>query len=260
MSLLPKEHGAYGQISFPIVTALAITGVSLAPVTIALATVATFLAHEPAAIVLGLRGARARRDVGRCAVGWLLAWGVVATAAAAVAWLASPAAVRWSLLVPVVPATVLGVAMVRGRERSWYGEVSAALAFSSVAIPMVVTAGHSLEAALTIAIPFAALFATTTLAVRVVVLRVRGGGNTHATAVTRRAAFALAGGATVGLLWVISVNALPASVFVAAAPGLAVTTVVAARPPRAARLRVLGWTLVAVSVLTALMTITAARL
>jgi hypothetical protein len=260
MGLLPKEHGAYGQMAFPMVTALAVTGVSWPAVMIALATVAAFLAHEPAAIVLGLRGARARRDLGRRAAGWLLALGLLATAAAAAAWLASPSTARWSFLVPLGPVAVLSVAMIRGREKSWYGDVSAALAFSSVAVPMVVTAGHSLEAALAIAIPFAALFVTTTLAVRVVILRVRGGGNARAAATTRRAAFGLAGGATAALLWAISANVLPGSVFFAAAPGLLVTAVIAARPPGPARLRALGWTLMAVSVLTALTTITAARL
>jgi hypothetical protein len=154
----------------------------------------------------------------------------------------------------------LALSTIRGREKSWYGEVAAALAFSSVVVPMVVTAGHSLEKALTIALPFALLFVTTTLAVRVVILRVRGGGNPRATATTRRAAFALAGGATAVLLWAVSTDILPVTVFFAAAPGLGVTTVIAARPPGPARLRMLGWTLVAVSVLTALTTITAARL
>ena len=57
-SLLPKEHGAYGQIAFPLATAFVVAGVSTAGLLLAAAVVAGFLAHEPAAVLLGLRGAR----------------------------------------------------------------------------------------------------------------------------------------------------------------------------------------------------------
>jgi hypothetical protein len=50
--MLPKEHGAYGQIAFPILTAFLVSGVSVAGLLIAAAVVAGFLAHEPAAILL----------------------------------------------------------------------------------------------------------------------------------------------------------------------------------------------------------------
>ena len=71
MSLWPKEHGAYGQITFPLIAAFAVAGVSVGGLLIATATIAGFLAHEPALVVLGLRGSRAKRELWGQAVLWL---------------------------------------------------------------------------------------------------------------------------------------------------------------------------------------------
>jgi hypothetical protein len=69
--LLPKEHGAYGQLAFPLITALIVAGLSVAGALLTVAVVAAFLAHEPAAVVLDQRGARARRELGGSAIRWL---------------------------------------------------------------------------------------------------------------------------------------------------------------------------------------------
>jgi hypothetical protein len=52
---------------------------------------------------------------------------------------------------------------------------------------------------------------------------------------------------------------VPASTIAAAAPGLLTAAAIALRPPAPSRLRVLGWTLVAISVLTTVIVISAAR-
>ena len=258
--ILPKEHGAYGQMAFPMVTAFAIVGAAASAVLIAATTIAIFLAHEPALILLGQRGSRAKREVGRAASRGLAGWTAVGLAAGIGAVVSAPTDTCWSVLVPVGPAAVLAFAALRGREKTWYGEVASAVAFSSAAVPMVVTAGYSMRTALAIAVPFALLFVIATLAVRVVILRVRGGGDAHATAVTRRAAFLLAAASTATLLWAVIAALLPLSVLIATVPGLAIAVAVAVRPPAPAHLRTLGWTLVAASALTAVTTITAARL
>jgi hypothetical protein len=51
---LPKEHGAYGQIAFPLAASYGVAGVSTGSLLLSVAAIAAFLAHEPAAIVLGL--------------------------------------------------------------------------------------------------------------------------------------------------------------------------------------------------------------
>jgi hypothetical protein len=251
MSLWPKEHGAYGQLLFPLITAFAAAGVSAGGTLTAMAVLAGFLAHEPAAVVAGLRGPRARREQGSSAVKWLLVLFVGGSlAGVAAVWTLGPC-VRWSLAVPAIPALVLAVAMLRHREKSWYGEASAALAFSGAAVPVTMAAGDTLETAAMVAIPFSLLFVTTTLAVRVAILSVRGGGNPRAAAATRNATVALTTGAAALLVLTSMTGVLSSSILIAAAPGLVTAGTIAMWPPLPARLRRVGWTLVAVSVITA---------
>src|SRR6185503_6966685 len=109
--------------------------------------------------------------------------------------------------------------------------------------PVTMAAGSSMKVAFAVAIPFALLFTTTTLAVRIVILRVRGGGDPRATVAT----------AVIGAMTVT--GWLPWSALFASAPGLITASIVAARPPAPARLRSLGWTLVAISTLTAVIVV-----
>jgi hypothetical protein len=249
--LLPKEHGAYGQVAFPLATACVVAGLSIAGLLLAAAVIAGFLAHEPAAIVLGLRGSRARRELGVSATRWLFCCLATVIAAGLATAVVIHPAVRWSLTIPAIPAAVLVIAMVRGREKSWYGETAAALAFAGVAVPLTMAAGASIDVAWIVAIPFALLFTTTTMAVRSVILRVRGGGDIRAAAATRRATLTVAAASAVLVGALALTDRLAVSVLVAAAPGLLTAAIVAVRPPAATRLRSLGWSLVAVSTLTA---------
>jgi hypothetical protein len=250
-TLLPKEHGAYGQLSLPLVTALSVAGPSIAGLLLTVSAVAASLAHEPASVLLGLRGARARRELGGTAIRWLACCLGVSMIAGTIALLVIHRSARWSIAVPIVPAVLLGMATVRGREKSWYGEVAAALAFAGLAVPIAMAGGASLSSAMAVAAPFALLFVTSTLAVRTVILRVRGGGNPQALTATRRAVFATTAVGATCLVWLAAADALPAATVAAAAPGLLTGVVIAARPPQPTRLRMTGWTLVAVSVLTA---------
>ena len=257
-AFLPREHGAYGQIAFPLVAAFAVAGVSTPAVLLSVTVIAGFLAHEPAAIAFGLRGSRARRELGVSAVRGLGVCLAIGAAAALTAAIVMDSAVRWSLAVPAIPAAVLATAMFTGREKTWYGEAAAALAFAGLAIPLTMAAGASIDVALAVAIPFALLFTTTTLAVRVVILRVRGGGDPRATAATQRATLTISAAAFALMAILTWAGWLEPPVMVAAAPGLLMAVGVAARPPAAARLRSLGWSLVAVSTLTALIVVATA--
>src|SRR6188474_1875399 len=80
-TMLPREHGAYGQLLFPLGAALAIAGVHPSGMLTATAAVAAFVAHEPLVLLLGGRGARARREQRRQAIMWLAISGAVAVAA-----------------------------------------------------------------------------------------------------------------------------------------------------------------------------------
>jgi hypothetical protein len=252
---LPKEHGAYGQVALPLVTAFGVAGPSTAGVLLYVAVVAGFLAHEPAAILLGQRGARVRRELDASARRWLFTWLAIAVTTGLAAVIRLEPAVRWSVAVPAIPGVLLIMAMVTGREKSWYGESSAALTFAGVSVPVTMAAGASLPVALAVAIPFALLFTTTTLAVRVVILRVRGGGQPHAAAATRRATL-VTSAMSIAVMGILIVAAwLRWSVLIASIPGLVTAAVIAARPPAPARLRYLGWLLVAISVLTGIIVV-----
>ena len=85
-TLLPREHGAYGQLSLPLVTAFSVAGPSIAGLLVAVSAIAAFVAHEPASVLLGLRGARVRQELGRAATQWL-AWSLgISAIAGVIAW------------------------------------------------------------------------------------------------------------------------------------------------------------------------------
>jgi len=231
----------------PLSTALVLTGVSLAALLTALAVVMGFLAHEPLLILLGLRGQRAQRDQGTAAARWLALTGATALGAGLLGLWMSPPHVRWAFALPLAPAALLVPAIARGREKSWQAEVSVALAFSFAALPVCMAAGVPAAAAFSVAMPFAVVFVAATLAVRVVILRVRGGGDRRAIAFTRVAVLLVVTAGDVGLAAAAMTGLLAWTPFAAALPGSMAATAIAIVPPPAGRLRTVGWTLVAVS-------------
>lgn len=248
---LPREHGAYGQLGFPLATALLVSGASSGALLLTTAAVAAFLAHEPASVLLGLRGARVKREQRREALAWLVWWTTVSIVAALAALAVIPAAAWLWLGLPLAPAVLLGYAALHGREKSWYGEVAAACAFSSVAVPVTLASGATIQEAFSVTVPFATLFVTSTLAVRVVILHVRGGGRAGGEVATRRAALAVAAGSAAALALSVAGQWLAPAALVASTPGLVGSSLLAVRPPAPARLRIVGWTLVALSLGTA---------
>jgi hypothetical protein len=141
MTFLPREHGAYGQLAFPLLTAYAVAGVTSPALLVGGSAIAAFLAHEPLLVVAGRRGPRARREAGPRALRWLVATGGIAVAAGVAAlMLAAPAARPWFLL-PLAPALVVAIALALDDEKSAAGELAVALAFSSLAVPVCVAAG-----------------------------------------------------------------------------------------------------------------------
>ncbi len=59
--LRPKEHGAYGILGVPLITALLIGGINTGALLIFVAAVAGFLANEPLLVLWGNRGNRAKQ-------------------------------------------------------------------------------------------------------------------------------------------------------------------------------------------------------
>jgi hypothetical protein len=107
MTLLPREHGAYGQVTLPVITSLVVSGVSGPAALLSLSVVSGFRARTAAGFD---RQARRAPSAGPPSEGGDL-------------------------------AGFLGAAIVVGREKTLAGEIAAALAFSFVAYPVSVASG-----------------------------------------------------------------------------------------------------------------------
>ena len=245
--MLPREHGAYGQLLFPLVTSFAVAGLSITATIIGLIVVAGFLAHEPLLVLLGRRGVRAQRDRRGAAIAALAAAAIVAIGCTVLALVLAPRSMWWSFLLPILPGACLAIAIALELEKRALGEVTAALTFSFAAVPMCLASGASTTTAISISIAFAAIFVTATLAVRVVILRVRGGGDPRAVRATRLTVLTLASVIGIALVAATARHTMPWPTIAAAAPGLIGAVWLALRPPSPARLRTVGWTLVATS-------------
>src|SRR5512137_627440 len=108
-SLLPHEHGAYGQVALPLVCALALGRPGMAAALLAAGAFAGFLSYEPLLVAVGNRGQRARDEDGprarRLAAGLLAA----AVALAGAGFLLSPPPARLASAVP--PALAAAIAL-----------------------------------------------------------------------------------------------------------------------------------------------------
>lgn len=254
--MLPREHGAYGQLLFPLVTALAIGRPGVAALTLSAAAVFAFLAHEPLLILLGQRGRRATREHSPRAWRWLAAWVVAALACAAIAIRLMPAPARIGLGIPGGLALVLGIVIAARHERTTAGEILTALTLSSFAYPIALAAQAPSRAAVTSAAAFATAFVAATLSVRAVIMCTRRPPATTSRVVA--GVVLLIGLAGLATLWQLGLAA-GAGVW-AALPVCGVGFVLVLAPPSATRLRIVGWTLVAATAATAIVLVAGLRL
>ena len=244
--MFPKEHGAYGQLIFPLVAALAIGHPSLAAVAFALSAVAVFLAHEPLLVLLGQRGLRAERDLSAQAWRW---FGGAASAAvllgAYAAW-AMPHLARLTLAGPLVLGLAVAVVVALHHEHTTEGEIVTSIAFASLAVPTAVASGVPLRAASTCALVFAVCFVSATVCVRAVILWAKKQGG-----VGMRAGSA---GIVVALVAWLIYSGLRGDLVLAGVwatlPVCGVAVALAAAPPSPKHLKKVGWTLVGATLLT----------
>jgi hypothetical protein len=139
--MLPREHGAYAELLFPLATGLSLGHPSAPSFCFALAAVAFFFLHEPVAIVLGVRGERpqelwTRRATMRIAL--LASSGTVAGLMAVVS--ASPEG-RLAALVPLACSGVLVPAFTTGKLKGLVPETLVIATLSSVVMPIAVSGG-----------------------------------------------------------------------------------------------------------------------
>jgi hypothetical protein len=244
--LIPREHGAYGQLLFPLLSALLIGRPSAGAYLLAASAVAAFLAHEGLLVVLGQRGMRAAREEGADARRSLALFGGFCAVTATVSVAVTSFDALSYLLVPLGLGALVAVAVFTHRERSTPGELLVAVALSSVSLPVAIAGAVPHIRAVTLVIVFAAVFVTATVAVRAMIGRVSRAGGPHpglAAALTLAILAGLAVAAQAGRL-------APVAPF-AALPVCAVCLGLSARPPSPKHLRSIGWTLVGTTGLTA---------
>lgn len=235
--LWPREHGAYAELLFPLLTALGLGRFTLAGVALAASGIAAFLAHEPLLVWLGARGGAARRRSGARARGQALLLGLVSAAAGALGVAHAGAAACWAL-VALVPATLLALALARsGREKTPAGEALVALLLAFFSVPVALAAGLSPRAALAAAVAWSLVFLAGTATVHAVLALAKRGALAPSRAVV--AACAVLGVVALGLglsgrgWWLAAVT-----------PPLGVCAGALLLGLRPRRLRRLGWAMV----------------
>lgn len=254
--LLPKEHGTYGEVLFPLATALLLGNRATAAWAAALAALAGYLGHEAFAVVLGQRGARARREGGRPAILSLALFGGVAVAGLVTAWIVADWRTRLWLVLPLVLSVLaVGVAWA-GRERSTGGESLAGAALASWGVPVAIAGGVPPGAACATWAVWVVSFVASTLAVRGVIAK-----NTRrnprplqlASILVCIVAMVVAAAAT----FVTGVSRVQRVLCLVPTVTSVVFLLVAEIPAR--RLRAVGWTLIVASAVTMVVLVLAFR-
>lgn len=252
----PREHGAYGQLAFPLVAGLALGRFSLAPALLASAAIGAFLAHEPIIVLLGNRGGRAAREHGGRAAVWLAIVIVLTLACGGAALTAMPPGTRWSVVLPFLLSLPLLPAIAARKERTAAAEILVAVTLSSWVVPVALAGGAGLRDAVTCWAVFGAAFTAATLAVRAVIARARAPRERREAAIAA-VGFTVVAGVAAGLLSMA--GAAPSAAPAALAPVGAVALVLALSPPAPRHLHRVGWVLVAASLTTTLVLVVGLR-
>jgi hypothetical protein len=173
-SLLPKEHGAYAQLAFPLVTGMALAMPTLSTITLGLAGVAFFLANEPAAILLGGRGVRLRKKEGPRAKVRGESLSALGVALGGLGVVTGWPSVWPSVLLPSLAGLFLVPLVLTGRQKTLPGEILVITTFTTLILPMAAASGvNPTRAALASAVWWVS-FVLATLEVRAIKARHKG--------------------------------------------------------------------------------------
>ncbi len=134
--LMPREHGAYAQLGFPLLAGLIYSGGHPGAVAFTVAAVALFLAHEPLAVLTGVRGVRLQKELRRPARRRLLFLaGAAMGGMVAAVGLAPPRAWLGAVLPAGLGLLLLPLLGTR-QMKSIPAELIAATVFSTAVIPL----------------------------------------------------------------------------------------------------------------------------
>lgn len=172
--LLPREHGAYAELGFPLLSGLVLASPAAAAWLFVAAAVLLFLANEPLVVLLGVRGKRAREEHAVAArTGLAVLGGLGVAAGLAALWLARPEA-RWLALVPAAFAAGLVPVVLSRNLKTLPGEVIAGAAFSAMHLPVAAAGGADGPALWGPPVLWFAVTVSATLAVHAIKSRITG--------------------------------------------------------------------------------------
>ena len=244
--LWPREHGTYGELLFPLATALLLGRPGLTAWGLCAVALGGFLSHEGLVVALGRRGERARRDDGTRARISLLSFGGLALVGAMVALPGLESAAALAAAVAIALACVALWVEWLAAERRLAGTSIAALALSAWCAPVALASGLPISWSFGLWSIWFAAFAMSTAAVESVMAR-------SARRSPRRAEVlclvlvALSNG---GVLAAIRYGQLPAGAAWTLIPMSLAALFIAATHIPARRMRAIGWSIVAMSVAT----------
>lgn len=243
---MPREHGAYAEAAFPLVTALALGGIGPAPALLSVAIVCLFLAHEPLMVMIGARGGRARRETGERARRRATILTALALVAGALGLWLAPTIARAAALIPVGFGALLVPLVLKRREKTLLGELIVALALSSALVPVALAGGVELRDAVIASAVWAVIFALATVTVRAVIANAKKRAGPDR---MPRAAPLLSAAAIAGVLLLAPIPGVPTLAAAAVLPAAIVALCFGALRIHPRYLRAMGWSLVASNVL-----------
>jgi len=260
--MIPREHGAYAELLFPIATVILGGAPTTSTWLLSIGVIAAFLANEPLLVLVGQRGTRIKREEGQRAQRALLIYALLGVSAGIAGLLVAPRATQLSVVLPLLLGATLVMLALQGLERSLFGEGLAAATLSSVAVPLGLSAGLGLAPALAVALIWAATSLLGTSIVRLTVGRTKAKTPAeHRVVALKRAGLigvcaltiAIGVGAPFGQrpgLWVLA----------AAVPVALTVLVMAVLRPTAPRLRLMGWSLVAANLVSLIAVVTTLKI
>lgn len=238
--LWPKEHGAYAEVIFPLLTGLALGRPTFVAALLVAASLGAFLLHEPLLVMVGARGQRVRDAHGGAAGRQFRIIGAVTVLTGVVGMVLANDATRWALVPPAVLAHFVVPVVLLGREKTAIGETLVAATLSAMAVPVAIASDVAWPTATIAAVLWFAVFLLGTLMVRLTLERARKERGPMRIA-TPLVSGVLLCGAVVG---VIELGLAPLAVVPVAVASLWTWL----RPVPAKKIRVVGWSLVGGSV------------
>ena len=251
-SMLPREHGAYAALLFPVLTVVAAGQPTVVAWLLIAAAGVLFLAHEPMLVILGRRGSRIARERAATARILLALYGVAGLVlGGAGLWIASRS-VQITALAPLSFALMTFVFSSEGLAKTGIGQALVASALSLVALPVGLACGLTFAVSICVAGAWTLVGLIGSAVVRLTVERNKRAR--HADAIRYRyrslSALAVSMAVVAAAMAAPFVNQLPLWIFAAAWPSGLVSAGILIVRPSTARLRRIGWALVAANTCT----------